>query len=439
MKYRLFVALAVVSIVACGAVAQEIKTVFMTTLRDGGPVLPILVPKGRTLDAEGNEVGSFTRGTRTSDTYTGLCRYDDGRLLLGVCNNGINEEDPDDNLALAAQFPDYSLFWINDYDGTPMGLALEIGRTPVEQSAEWQTELGYDTPYFYGFDVDDDGKIYVIFGAFLLRYVPDGASGFTGPETLFEFDVPTYGPKDENISTFGVKGSGANTQINFGNGTGYFLGTTDGDHFEVVQEYQKEGWPPIGGCTSEIIRGPEALDEWIYVSGYGNNSNGADSTFYRLFRPIDDPTVDWADDSEFFSAQGMPDAGDLEYGANYIGDVAGADGLPYVVAYSTPSWNTDIKTSPGFIGLHDVAQSAAGGQDGAYISHITIDVLTTDEIRLPDATTSSWYGTEGTLEVNVPEGAPADACEILWSGGIYGYGRFIVGDIPVGVGDWSLY
>ncbi|MGC9326583.1 MAG: hypothetical protein ACP5I1_03020, partial [Candidatus Hinthialibacter sp.] len=68
-------------------------------------------------------------------------------------------------------------------------------------------------------------------------------------------------------------------------------------------------------------------------------------------------------------------------------------------------------------------------------------VYTTEELRLPDVTTSSWYGTQGTLEVNIPEAAEAGACEIIWCGGIYGYGRFSVGDIgePVSVSEWSLF
>ena len=72
---------------------------------------------------------------------------------------------------------------------------------------------------------------------------------------------------------------------------------------------------------------------------------------------------------------------------------------------------------------------------------IAIPVFSSEEIRLPAATVSESYGIQGNLEVNISNGAPAGASEILWAGGIYGYGRFFVGniDLPARVSNWSLF
>ncbi|MGC9328347.1 MAG: hypothetical protein ACP5I1_11990, partial [Candidatus Hinthialibacter sp.] len=339
--------------------AQEIEPIFLTTHNDDGSLLPILIKKGRTVDADGNEIGTWANGTRTQDRYFGLHRYDDARLLLGIFGNGINENDPNDNLALAEQFPDRSLIWINAHTGEPMGVALNIGLTPVEPTAAYLDAYG-SIPFFMAFDISDEGYIYLVVGEYILRYKPDGAGGFTGPETVFQLDVAEYGPEDWGISTFSVRGSGADTQIFGGqNGTGFALITQDGDNFELAATYVRDGWPPIGGPQSNVIRNEVMGEEWIFVGGYGNNSAGNDSTFYRLVRSIDNPLEPFFSDNDFFRAQGKPmeegqTATDMDYQANYIGDIAGADGLPYIAAYSTPSWNAEIKVSPGFIALHDV-------------------------------------------------------------------------------------
>lgn len=444
MKNQLF-ALTVSAILAFGmnAVAQdEIKTVFLTTHNDDGSVLPILIKKGRTLDEAGAEIGTWSDGTRTQDRYMGLERYDDERLLLGIYGNGINENDPDDNLALAAEFPDRSLIWIDQNTGAPLGLALEIGVTPVPLSQAYLDAYGSPVPFFTDFSVSDDGLIYVSFGESILRYSPDGNGGFTGPETVFTLDVAEYGPEDWGVSTFSVKGSGADTVITGGqNGTGFVITTTDGDTFTLATTYTRTGWPPLGGAQSNIITNEELGEDWIFTAGYGNNSAGNDSVFYRMIRGAGNNAEPFVDDADFFTATGKPDATEFEYRANYVGDIAGADGLPYVAVYSTPSWNLEVRDSGAFIGLHDLTASADGFLDGEYITDLFIPVSTSEELRLPDGTVSSWYGTEGNLDVNIPDGAPAGASEILWAGGIYGYGRFFVGDIdlPARVSNWSLF
>lgn len=434
--------LAALALVICAttSMAQEIEPVWFTTFNDDGAVLPILVKKGRSAADDGN---FWQNGRRTSDSYMGLVRYDDSRLLLGVYTNGIDESDPDDNQALAAQFPDASLIWINAANGKPISVALEIGIVPAELPQAYIDAYGAPVPFFMDFDVSDDGMVYVAFGSMILRYAPDGSDGFTGPEVVFELtddQIAEFGPEDWGVSTFNVKGSGANTVITGGqNGTGFYLTTNDGNSFDIAFTYARSGWPPLGGAQSNPILNSEFNEEAIYTSGFGNNSAGNDSTFYRIVRPAGDFVTPFADDSELFSAQGMPEAGDMDYKAHYIGDVGGANDLDWIVAYSTPSFNSDVEDTPGFLALHDVSGTA--DTDGGYISSITIDVFHTQELRTADGTTPDWFGTEGNLEVNVPEGAAANSAEILWSGGVYGYGFFKVGDIGEvsNVPNWSLF
>lgn len=445
MKKQFLVALVLLSIAPFGAVAQEIKPVFQVLLTDADKPLPILISKGRTYDANGNEIGRWQDGTRTMDNYMGLHRYDDQRLLLGVHHNGINESDPNHDAALAAAYPDGSLIWIDQSNGHPMGLALLIGIKPIEPSDAWKTAYGDDVPFYTSFDVSDDGVVYVAFADYVLRYAPDGKGGFKGPTVAYQ--LPDGGNGEHwGISTFSVTGSGPNTRILGGQiGTGYILETKDGEKFDLAGTFTRAGWPPIGGGISSIVPHASTGEEFIYTCGFGNNSRGDDSTFYRLARPINS-NEEFANDDTYFSAQGVPGGGDLDYRANFIGDIQGHGELNYVVAYSCPSWNNlgvpFDPERPGFLGLHDVTQSEAGGQDGEVLSSYTVQIVESSEYRnaaVSETPTAEWYATEGTLEVNRPTGAADGACEIIWCSGVYGYGRYVVGDIPVGISDWSLY
>ena len=71
-------------------------------------------------------------GETPNDSYGGLKRFDESRLLLAVRENGINESEAGHDAALAAAYPDRSLIWIDPADGSPMGVALVVGLNPVE-------------------------------------------------------------------------------------------------------------------------------------------------------------------------------------------------------------------------------------------------------------------------------------------------------------------
>jgi hypothetical protein len=418
--------------------AQEILPVWMTTHNDNGSLLPILIKKGRTLDSAGTETGTWMTGTRTQDSYFGLRRYDENRLLLGVFSNGINENDADDNQVLATAYPDRSLIWIDAYTGKPIGIALALGLEPVVQSQAWKDGYGADVSFFLAFDISDEGYIYVACGEAILRYKPNGNNGFSGPEVVFTLNVAEQGPEDWGINTFSVRGSGKNTVITGGqNGKGFYLTTADGNAFSLNYVYQRGDWPGIGGAQSNIIHSAEFQEDYLFVSGYGNFSGGNDSSFYRFVR-FDD-TMPFESDTQYFTATGKPDASDPEYLANYVGGLGGHDDVPYIVVYSTPSWNTSVKDTPGFLALHLINPGPEDEKGGAYVTDLLLPVYSKEEYRLPTDTASDWFGTQGTVEVNVPEGAEPGAFEILWGGGIFGYGLFTVGDVHAPVMDWTLF
>jgi hypothetical protein len=170
---------------------------------------------------------------------SGLKRYDDTRMLVGISENGIIES-PDlittnlDLFILSTNFPDRSLFWVNPTNGAPMGKALTIGLRPytwapqgtlgLRSNSWWYTNYCYtgnlanaSSPTFkaaawsgvntnvcrtnvlineyFDYDVSDDGYVYVPYRNFILRYGPDGsysggAGGFNvNPIVAFEYGV----------------------------------------------------------------------------------------------------------------------------------------------------------------------------------------------------------------------------------------------------------
>src|ERR1051326_6284961 len=128
MKNTLIMILAIAMSAAGLGHAQQLNPVWEFLVNHPPSPIPVLTNalNGWTTD---NETGD---GTSVLDSLGALQRYDTNRLLLAIRENGINESSASDaQKALAAQYPDRSLIWINPANGTPMGLALNIGLTPV--------------------------------------------------------------------------------------------------------------------------------------------------------------------------------------------------------------------------------------------------------------------------------------------------------------------
>jgi hypothetical protein len=411
---------------------QSISPIWENLITKPDPSIPIL--KGAPLPSLADDAFD---GTSLADSYSGFKRYDDNRLLLAVRENGINESDPNHDSDLANSYPDRSLVWIDPANGAYLGIAVEVGHSPVELDEDFLAEGGTTLDYYFSFGVAEDGIVYVGYKNKILRYAPDGANGFSSPSVAFtranDSSANWFQWRWDN---FRISGSGADTVILAGGKTwrpnqGYYqLTTSNGVDFDHVLDPSMptvpNGFGRASGGASEIV---EAIDPefpgdvWIYVSSYPGSSRGDDTTFYRFigFPPFDEP---FTKDDEF-SATKNTIAPLTAYRTEFITDLATKSDLDFVVAYSTPSWNSRAiereARSPGWLAVH--------GVDGAIRSVYLLDVTEDDEVIPDDSGSpnrSSATGTLGSLELNIlgQNEDGSDHIELLWFSGIYGFGRY---------------
>jgi hypothetical protein len=425
-----FMLLSMVGALTCQG--QSISPVWENLITKPDPSIPIL--KGSPLPDLGSDAFD---GTSMTDSYSGFKRYDAERLLLAIRENGINESDPNHDSDLASSYPDRSLVWIDPNNGTYLGIAVEVGHTPVALDDDFITEGGTTLDYYFSFGVADDGVIFVGYKNKILRFAPDGAGGFSAPTVAYtRLNDDSANWFQWRWDNFRISGAGSDTVILAGGKTwrpnqGYYqLTTSNGIDFDHVSDPSTvtvpNGFGRASGGASEIVDAidPEFPgDVWVYVSSYPGSSRGDDTTFYRFigFPPFDES---FTKDDEF-SATKNTIAPLTAYRTEFISDVATKSELDFVVAYSTPSWNSraierEIR-SPGWLAVH--------GVDGAIRSVYLLDVTEDDEVIPDDSGTpnrSSATGTLGSLELNIlgQNEDGSDQIELLWFSGIYGFGRY---------------
>ncbi|HOJ60040.1 MAG TPA: hypothetical protein PK878_07105 [bacterium] len=396
-------------------------------------------------------------GTDIYDSYGGLKRYDANRLLLAVRENGINETDPNHDAALAAQFPDRSLIWINPADGSPMGVALVIGLKPVPLDPDFLAAGGSDIDYYFTFGVADDGVIYTGYKNKILRYEPDGQGGFKAPTVAYthENDGSPYWSA-WRYETMQVMGSGADTVILAGGKTWrdkqyyYWFETEDGKTFNWFNEI------PFKGGASRPFLSPDGANVYVVGGDYPGGASGFGINIRRYFFAAG--TLDpFEQDPDFAFTAPAIDLENQNYLNTYIGwfttGYAGYDRWPYFAVYSTPSWDTkhsetsgalgfaanpmDTPYLPGWLALHDAATGAYIDGSARMLTVTEADELDGDTVGT-EQPASRWHGTLGDLQINVLGTGDNAQVELLWNGGIYGIGRYILGE-PTRVSDWSLF
>lgn len=373
-------------------------------------------------------------GTWIMDSYGGLERYDAERLLLAIRENGIDESAEDHDAELAAQFPDRSLIWIDPNTGAPMGVALEVGFMPVALDADFLGAGGSALDYYFTFGVDDEGVIYVNYKNKILRYAPEG-EGFAEPTVAYTYaDDGTDTWFTWRFETVRVSGSGADTVIiaggkNWRVNQGYReLITDDGLTFE------ENGVTGFKGGGSSIIVAPfgeTPTQEWIYGTFYPGGSNGVDTSIVRNVR---DPANNEPFGSSAFVFQTDEEIG---YIGRFITDTEVHPDFPYLVSYSTPSWNSPVvgfdEPVPGWIAVHDqfydpdLVDPETGDGRAKLMGLHRLEVTEADELV---GATSLWHGTLGELNINVLPGMRPGQAELLWHSGAYGYGRYILDFAP---------
>ncbi len=410
----------------------DVTPVFEHLINDASVPLPILKAQKDTPP----ELDTWD-GTSVLDSYGGLERYDDDRLLLAIRENGINETQADHDAELAAQYPDRSLIWIDETTGAPMGIALEIGQTPVPLDADFTGAGGSMLDYYITFAVDGAGVIYVNYKNKIVRYAPDGNGGFGAPTVAYtQANDGSETWSSWRFETLRARGSGADTVLIAGGktwrpGQGYReLVTTDGLTFTATED----GVTDFKGGGSSIVSAPfgdTATQEWVYGSFYPGGSNGKDTGIIRRVR-------DRASGEPFGGSDFVVQTDEeLGYTANFISDAEVHPDFPYLVVYSTPSWNSLAvgvePAAPGWIAVHDqfydpeVFDPETGEGKAALLALYKIDVTEADELV---GETAMWHGTLGELSINVLPGMRPGQAELLWHSGGYGYGRYLLDFAP---------
>jgi hypothetical protein len=409
------------------------------------PGIPLPTLSNLVADTADNEIGD---GHYPMDTLSNLQRYDTNRLVLGIRENGINEADPNltpAQLTISTNYPDRSLIWINPSNGAPMGIALKVGLYPVTLDPDFIAGSiaaaipDYTNQYWWSFEVSDDGRIYTGYKNRILRYNPNGSGGIN-PTPQVVFTLTTNDSVHGNLYTTAgrfpkirVRGTGTNTVLLAGGNSGtrgaYRLATTNGNDFFATSWLQGGfGFGGSGGISSltPSLDSSTPNDEWTYGSSYPGNSSGADSAFDRFYTspPFEDPANNFIKDPSFVPGNDPSSFGAITYAAHFIGDVDTKVNLPYVISYSTPSWNTravygtNTMPLPGWLAVHDVT-------NGTYISSHKIDVTEDSELLSSDQA-ALFQGTIGYVRASAPTNPTSGTAEILWSSPIYGYGRYIL-------------
>ncbi len=455
--------------------AQEINPVWEHTLIDGGDVLPILVNGEPDPRWDGDPEDAPWFGINMHDQYDGFIRYDESRLMLGIRDNGIDETDPNHDADLAAQYPDRSIIWINPADGSPMGVALEIGFKPVELSEEYEDMIdggagnppieGWgdpkdrrfvsgeeSAPEYMNFDVDEDGVLYLGYWYMVLRYDPDGNGGFTGPTIVYEQDYRNHGGTQRlsqwRFADIEVIGSGANTTVILSGKT-----WRDGMRTRVFEVDATTNTWTIRGAYGETKNGSfgnaggasvlttnEFGEEVLYKAG-----NIVGSGIWRYF--WDENAEDYImDPPEIFSVIPPDDADGFNHALpdRFPSDVATHPDLDYIVVATSPSWNQqggDFADAPGFV----TAYSTSDANLGEFISDAIFGTtkerppVESDEPSARDSNGAVWNGIMSQVKVNRLEGMPEGSAEVLYLSMVYGYGRYIIGEEGTPVSQWSIY
>lgn len=364
-------------------------------------------------------------GKTTMDSLGALLRYDANRLLLGIRENGIDESSATANQTLAAQYPDRSLIWINPTNGAPMGVALTIGLAPVPLDADFIAAGGTPAQYWWTYTVASDGSIYTGYKNKILRYTFNGTGGINpAPQVVFTLtqDELTARSIDTALwpnwrwARLAVSGTGSNTVILAGASSSargnFLLSTTNGTNFVAGS------FLGVGGATSTPVPSRDASapdSEWVYAGIYPGNSNGADSSYsrYTATPPFTDP---FSRDSSF-TPQADPFLYTNKFRNDFIGGLDANSNLNYIVVYSTPTWN-----SRAVVGTPRPGWLALVGQDGRFLSSHKLNV-TEDAELLSEDNASLFQGTVGFVSLNTLSNG---VVEVLWSGTIYGYGRYLV-------------
>lgn len=454
--------------------AQEITPVWVQHIHTPGNLLPILRNQGGPADV--------ADGTSQFDSYAAFIRYDATRLLLGIRENGINEATATGaEAALAAQYPDRSIVWINPTNGAPMGLAHAVPVFPVQLAEGTQ---GSPVDFFWSWGIEDgpgdQRAIYTTYKHHILRWAPLPGGGWSStPTTAWIEPVPNEPTGDGSSGgdgsnswrwrTFRVSGSGTNTIIYAGGGTWRMshhvqkFVTDDGLTFRpVARVNDRDGgikmrysWSGMNSKPVKWTKDPTRPNlELFYSPSFP--SAGRDLKPRRYSRNPDSPVAGSFEEiiegqtqfnrNNFFdpdsaATNGLPTfawegperpfpSGTEFYDGNWSYAMDTDNGLDYLVNYSGPSWNNQYgpdERRPGWLGIHRLNGRITSG-----LSSYKLDFNEVSEVNEANPNVGINYTYEGHVFVYADPTSPANVqkAEVLWAGGSFGFGVFTVQNTP---------
>lgn len=401
--------------------------------------------------------------TAIMTVLTGLKRYDANRLLLAIRDNGINETIPHDT-NLANQFPDRSLQWVDAASGKPLGTAFIVD----------YASLGYsDITSFHlqnmAFGADASGVVYVGVADRIFRYAPAAdQTNFLAP--TLAFDASSSGvpySADMLFANFRITASGTNTVIFaankdwYGNDGYWYLTTTDGTNFDLSGSGFTQYDSTDGGGNSSIVPDPaNPSDNIFYDTQFPSlPANGVNSTLSRRRQAGGSgPFTSESWTPQQIDPSTITNSSEVLYRTYFLTDVQTLPGLDYVVAFSTPSYNTYVTTyppdpniynggdssisnalrgaaptppdyQPGWLAIHD---QATGNVRGLHLLNVTeaLTLVPPYPFPAPHADTIM-----GNFVDEIPQGGiemyplASGGVEVLWWSTTYGIGRYTI-DAP---------
>jgi len=327
-------------------------------------------------------------GTSTMVSFGKMLRYDATRYLLMVRENGIAEASASEaDKALAQQYPDRSLIWIEAATGKSLGLAHVFGVQPITVTGQ-----GNNLDFFTEWGIDDGQEgsraLYSTHKNVILRWAPKAGGGWESTPTCAWVE-PTDAAKDcsntdlDGTSTgdgnqswrwrdFRVTGGGVNTVIMGGGGTWrasmhpQIFTTTDGLKFTPVSRVNdRDGGIKtrysLGGLSSRVVAyGLDAAHPNLQTFYHGHYpGTGWESRPDRYINNPDSPfrTVD-----DTYATGGLVSM--FESGAAWNESLSGNLSYPASPAGPNAAWGN----LPAY-------QWEAAGKDGLSLTHSKDGVL----------------------------------------------------------------
>ena len=427
-----------VSTIATAAMAQEITPLWVQHLNGVVNVadtnkVPILVkPTGNPLF--GSSDGLYYDGREVVSHFIRLIPFDSTRCLLVIRENGIDEQDPaitPDQLALAAQYPDRSLVYLETATGKPLGLAWkeDLRAADLIGYDVTGTHTGYQSSKLNqlwrpALDENPDPAKRAIYSGYkhlILRYAPkaDGTGWESTPTIAWAEPVP--GLEDDGVtispaagigdgltgttSTSGeggswrsirwrnirVTGSGTNTTILAGGGTWRIgahpqvFATTDGVNFAPIArvddrldgEGRRNAFAQGGMSSAAVAYGKDPAHPKVEVVYQGHYpGTGWERRPNRYIsdpeNPIPSPAYNQQPNVRMFKeneaeTNGLP---------AFVWQAAGKDGLPIdhavdgVTRYDG-NWNMSLAAAPT---LDYIVGVSAASYDASFTTYAWLGI-----------------------------------------------------------------